>query len=217
MLKKEYSVLQTHYEKCLKEHGPNHLGVDWPSAKDLTTRFDVMLGVIRKDTAPPCSLIDLGCGVGLLADHLIGNGMLNSLDYYGIDVSQPMIDQALKNHGSLRFEVRDILESPLEEAGSDYIVMNGVLTEKLTLSYSQMEAFAQRMIQTAFNACRIGVSFNVMNHHVDWQRDNLFHWRLDDCIGYIVKKLSRHVVVRMDYGLYEYTVYVYKKPRITSY
>ncbi|TIH18056.1 class I SAM-dependent methyltransferase [Marinifilum sp. JC120] len=214
MSKKDYSVIQNHYEKCLKEHGPNHLGVDWPNAKDLATRFNVMLDVIRKDTIAPCSLLDLGCGVGLLAEHLIIAEMLGSVNYRGVDISQPMIDQARKNYASLNFEAHDILESPLEKESVDYIVMNGVLTEKLTLSYEEMEFFAQRIIQAAFEASRIGVAFNVMNHHVDWQRDSLFHWRLDDCVGYIIKNLTRHVVVRMDYGLYEYTVYLYKEPNV---
>lgn len=211
-IKKNYTVIQDHYESKLREHGPNHRGVDWPNQADLNTRFDVMLGVMNTDDDTSSSLTDLGCGVGLLADHLIQKGLSDRVHYQGIDISEAMIERAKQRHPSLRFEARDILEHPLENC-ADYVVMNGVLTEKLTLSYDEMEAFAQRMLEAAFRACRVGMAFNVMNHHVDWQREDLFHWPLDSCAGYIVNSLSRHVAIRMDYGLYEYTVYVYKEAR----
>ena len=49
-----------------------------------------------------------------------------------------------------------------------------------------------------------------MSSHVDWTRDDLFHWPLDDLMSFLVKDVSRHVVIRSDYGLYEYSVYIYK-------
>lgn len=211
----EYHIIQAHYEQRLAEHGPTHRGVDWPNAQDLQTRFEVMLGVVRAGDEN-ASLLDLGCGIGLLRDHVLACPQHRTLQYAGMDISQAMIQQAVAKHPDARFRVQDILQNPLEDNCADYIVMNGVLTEKLSLSQEAMVTFAHRFLAAAFKGCRIGMAFNVMNHHVDWKRDDLFHWPLDSCAAFLVRQLSRHVAIRMDYGLYEYTVYVYKTPCTAS-
>jgi hypothetical protein len=62
----------------------------------------------------------------------------------------------------------------------------------------------------AFAKARVGVAFNVMSTHVDWERDDLFHLPMDVLGSFLTKNLSRKFVIRSDYGLYEYTTYVYK-------
>ena len=49
-----------------------------------------------------------------------------------------------------------------------------------------------------------------MSHHVDWQRDDLFHVPFDRMAELLQANFSRHYLFRADYGLYEYTVYVYR-------
>ena len=49
-----------------------------------------------------------------------------------------------------------------------------------------------------------------MSKNVDWERDDLFHWGLDELTAFLTKDISRRFVLRNDYGLYEYTVYVYR-------
>jgi hypothetical protein len=49
-----------------------------------------------------------------------------------------------------------------------------------------------------------------MSKLVDWERDDLFHVSMDE-IGLSLKNnLSKNFVIRNDYKLYEYTIYVYK-------
>jgi hypothetical protein len=49
-----------------------------------------------------------------------------------------------------------------------------------------------------------------MSKHVDWEREDLFHLPFDRLTSFLTNRLSRHFVIRHDYGLYEYTTYVYK-------
>jgi len=207
-----YYEIVRHYEECLLKHGASAKGMDWPNEHDLMKRFEVMLGVVRKDAVAPVSLLDLGCGAGLLIDHLIGKGIQNDYVYHGMDISEKMITAALARHAGYAFATRDILIDPLPPESLDYVILNGVLTEKRTLTGEKMESYARSLIKAAFTSCRRGIAFNVMSTHVDWQRDDLFHWPLDSVAAFLVAECSRHIVVRMDYGLYEYTVYVYRKP-----
>jgi SAM-dependent methyltransferase len=205
-----YKILR-HYEECFEKYGASHRGMDWPNEEDLVKRFDVMLEVVRPNAEKPVSILDLGCGVGLLVDHLQATDALNAFDYWGIDLSTKMVAAARERHPAQRFESRDILSNPLPAGCVDYVIMNGLLTEKVQLSQPTMEAYATDIIKMAFDACRRGIAFNVMSTHLDWLRNDLFHWPLDSVAAFLVSQCSRSIVIRMDYGLYEYTVYVYNE------
>jgi SAM-dependent methyltransferase len=210
----QYYDLAKHYEKCLAEHNASYKGVDWPNEQDLVKRFEVALEGMRPSESGRVSILDLGCGIGLLVDHLKKKGVIDDYEYWGIDISEKMVTVAGERHAQQRFEVRDILRRPLPSGSADFVLMNGLLTEKTTLSGEVMEDFARRMIKAAFDTCRHGIAFNVMSTHVDWTRDDLFHWPLDSMADFLVAECSRNIVVRMDYGLYEYFVYVYREPSL---
>ena len=88
--------------------------------------------------------------------------------------------------------------------------MNGVFTEKRELSFDEMLGYFKLMLKTAFNKSSMGLAFNVMSKQVDWEREDLFHLPLDILADFLIKELSRSFIIRNDYGLYEYTTYVYK-------
>lgn len=203
-----YAVLKNHYEETLEKFGPSAKGMDWPSEEGLKRRFEVMLDVTNGRAE--ASLLDIGCGVGLLLSHIKEHGLQQVVTYHGSDVSEKMVSVARENLPDGSFETRDILLDPYPNNSFDFVVMNGVLTEKQTMSQTQMCQFAVDMISAAFQACRIGCAFNVMSTHVDWRRSDLFHWDLDQVVAFLVAECSRNIRIRMDYGMYEYTVYVYK-------
>jgi len=78
-------------------------------------------------------VLDLGCGAGLLLDYLQATGRLDSLRYRGIDISPRMVSLAQSRWPGYEFEARDIIESPLPERSVDVVLMNGVLTERLSV------------------------------------------------------------------------------------
>lgn len=49
-----------------------------------------------------------------------------------------------------------------------------------------------------------------MSKDVDWEREDLFHLSLDELSNFLTKEVSRNFIIRNDYGLYEYTTYLYK-------
>lgn len=209
-----YDKIYKHYESTLKKYGPTSKGMDWPNEKDAEKRFLVMMRLIDFKSKDKIKLLDLGCGVGLLVDYLKANKLYDKIEYVGMDISANMISEAKKRCVDDRFECRDIIKNPIPKDSYDYIIMNGVMTEKLSLSQHEMISFAEKIIKTAYESCKKGITFNVMSSHVDTKREDLFHYPLDQLVGFLVKECSRHIKINMDYGLYEYTTYVYRQPQL---
>ncbi len=207
---KLHRVLVEHYERCLEQHGDSHLGVDWPKADDAATRYRTMLEVVRPGSSKPIELLDFGCGAGHLLEYL-RKQPIPGLTYLGLDASPKFIDLCHRKFPGVAFFCRDVLNPDAEVPACDYAVMNGVFTEKREMSFDEMFAFWSAVLSKVFAAARVGVAFNVMSTQVDWERDDLFHLPLDRMAHFLTHRLSRHFVVRNDYGLYEYTVYLYKE------
>lgn len=207
MTSTDYHSLARHYEACLDSHGDNFKGVDWPNPQDLHTRFAVMLEVLKSTTG--VSILDFGCGNGLLYEYLQSNA-LSGVRYTGLDISEKFIELCRRKYPEVDFICQDVVQEPLG-AQYDYIICNGTFTEKLSLSHANMFAFMKQVLLTLFDSASKGIAFNVMSTHVDYQRDDLFHLSHDSLANFIVKHLSRDYLIRCDYGLYEYTTYVYKR------
>lgn len=172
-------------------------------------RFEVMSDPFPK--SGPLELLDVGCGPGLILDYFAAQGWINRLNYYGIDVSPMMIERARQQWPKWQFEVRDIVEKPLFTT-FDYVILNGVFTSRCSVSYEEMEQFVKKLLTASWVVTKRCLCFNVMSTHVDWQRDGLFHWPIDSAVDFCTRALSRHIAIRADYGLYEYTVQVYREP-----
>ncbi|MBC3880289.1 class I SAM-dependent methyltransferase [Undibacterium sp. LX40W] len=207
---KSYLHIVEHYESCLEKFGDSHRGVDWPKLEDAETRYRVMLGLIpAKRPAQEISILDFGCGAAHLLEYMQSNSY-DGLIYSGLDLSQHFIELCKQKFPVVDFYCMDILESSTELPMFDYIVLNGVFTEKRNLTFDEMRFYFCRLIQVAFEKARFGIAFNVMSSHVDWERDDLFHLPMDMLADFLVKNISRNFVIRNDYGLYEYTVYIYR-------
>lgn len=217
---KLYSQLIDHYEDCLARHGDSHRGVDWPNEQDAATRYQVMLDVLRGQDEK-ISLLDFGCGAAHLYEY-IQQRKLHRIEYSGLDLSAQFIALAQAKFPERCFYQTDILADILADIlvadataipSFDYIILNGVLTEKLGMSFAEMWDYTQRLLRAVFAKARCGIAFNVMSKQVEWERADLFHLPLDLLTEFLTRELSRHFVVRHDYGLYEYTTYVYRLPQ----
>jgi SAM-dependent methyltransferase len=214
---KPYLQIVRHYENCLADHGDSHLGVDWPNQPDALTRYQVMLDVIKPaHQHTHLTLLDFGCGASHLYEYLRARRM-DWVDYAGLDLSAQFIALSRAKFPDRCYYQLDMLDQPAASLPMfDYIVLNGVLTEKRELTFDEMWDYARRLLQAVLAKARVGIAFNVMSQQVDWQRDDLFHLSLDRLGNYLTRELSRHFVIRNDYGLYEYTTYIYHESAATD-
>lgn len=206
-MNESYKKIIEHYELCLNTHGDTHLGVDWPNYKDALTRYKVMLDVIRGDET--ISLLDFGCGTSHLYQFIQESGT-KTIGYSGLDLSKAYIELSRQKYPEITYYNLDILTTSQTLPSFDYIVCNGVFTEKRELSFENMWDYFKAMITIIFEKAEKGIAFNVMSKAVDWERWDLFHLPTDLLIDFMTKDLSRNFIIRNDYGLYEYTVYLYK-------
>jgi len=130
---KKYTEIVEHYEECLARHGDTHLGVDWPNAEDAKTRYRVMLEVVREPNPRAVKLLDFGCGASHLFEY-IAEKQIRGIEYAGLDLSLKFVELSRRKFPQNHYVCADILEEPAAIPTADYIVMNGVFTEKRGLS-----------------------------------------------------------------------------------
>ncbi|WP_456460919.1 class I SAM-dependent methyltransferase [Reichenbachiella sp.] len=210
-MSKNYLDIVKHYESCFDTHGDSAKGVDWPNEKGAELRYQVMLDIIKhsSETQETYSLLDFGCGTATLNEYITRNG-ISHINYSGLDLSETYIAASKKKFPDHQFHQVDILTTKEKLPTFDFVVANGVFTEKRELSFEEMWDYFQKMMLRIYPMANKGIAFNVMSKAVDWERWDLFHVPTDLLINFIVKNFKRHFVIRNDYGLFEYTVYLYK-------
>lgn len=192
-----WSEIVEHYESCLEKHGDSHLGVDWPNKEDAKTRYKVMVELF-KWYSNHFSLLDYGCGTG----HFLEQPFYVP-NYFGYDKSEKMIELCRKKFPKRNFSSTDYPQS-------DYVIMNGVFTEKRSITFGQMWTMVQEELKEVWQKTNKGLAFNVMSYHVDYEKDHLFHLPLDLMACFVTLNLSRNFVIRNDYLPFEYCVYIYR-------
>ena len=210
-MNKRHLTLASGYDRYLDEHGDTHLAVGWPKGEDAGTRYQVMLELLRASrSGRPRRLLDVACGPSHLYEHILRQQVPN-IEYAGLDISERFIDLSRRKFPGIDYWRMDVLEIDADALPRfDYAIMNGLFTVKQDLVFGEMLEFLKQVVTRVFALVDVGIAFNVMSKHVDWERDDLFHLPIGVLTDWLVDSVSRHLVVRNDYGLYEYTTYVYR-------
>lgn len=203
------SKLQAHYQKTFQEYGMTSQGVDWgdDSAK-LELRYSKMLAIVKHPLSTKASFLDVGCGYGGLFEYEKTHSV--NIDYTGVDVVKSMIDKAELVHDNAKFIHSDILDSSFKDH-YDYVVCNGILTQKLDVPALEMDQFAAKLIRKMFEICRVGIAFNIMTTKVNFYSNNLYYRNPSEMLAWCMSELSSIVMLDHSYPMYEYTLYVYKE------
>ena len=207
--------LTSRFEDALARGGVTPVGIMWPNATDLAVRFETLLSTIDfagYAPARPLRLLDLGCGPGFLLDWLSANQWLDRVDYTGVDVTDVTLKHARDRWPAHRFLLRDVREEPFAPETFDFAIICGVFIARFENSYAAMEALTHETLRAVWLSTRLGLSFNTASKHVDWERDDLFHWPLDDIMRFCTREMSRHVALHLNLGPRETAVVVTREP-----
>lgn len=211
-MKNNYLKIADHYQQCFEKHGDTPKGLDWDNQENLDKRYEVMLELLPngdRDFYP--TLLDFGCGYGGFFNYIKENHN-NHISYTGIDINENTINKAKELYPEVDFKLKDI-NSKIDENNIgifDYVICNGVFTVRRGLTQDEMSKFLCDTLDKLWFRCDKGIAFNLMSTLVDWKRDDLYHVSMDQICQYLVDNFSRNFIIRNDYGLYEYTIYLYK-------
>jgi len=204
------SVMKDHYEDSFRAYGPNSSGVDWGiDTSRMFLRYDNMLAILdAADTGKAPTLLDVGCGYGGLANYARQKGVV--LNYTGIDIATNMISWAKKNVKKAKFIENDFLNHDFSVLSYDYVICNGILTQKLDTSLRDMDVYAKSLIRKMYGLCNKAIAFNMMTTYVNFFAPNLYYKHPAEIMSYCLSEISTKVKIDHSYGLYEFTAYIYK-------
>lgn len=198
-----------HYEECLDQYGDGPRAVDWRDLVGQELRFKVLTEIMPLEGL---SVLDVGCGLGHLYQYLRESGL--KIQYVGLDLSAKMITNARRRFSEVRFIAADLLSDAapgLAAESFDVLIANGLFLVKMDTPVKVWEEFVRSMIVKMWETCTRGISFNLLSTKVDFQAQQLYYCAPDEILRFALE-LSRYVVIRHDYPLYEYSVYIYKQP-----
>ena len=203
--------MNRYYSDKFSTYGRNSQGVDWGNdevAHQLRQLQMLKVFEFARLDKEEKSLLDVGCGYGHLADLVCDHR--GEVTYTGIDVCDEMIASASKHHPDLEWIEGDFFRHEWGGRRFDYVVCNGIFTQKLDIQEDEMHRYLREFLTVAFELCRVGVAWNVMSTHVNYQAENLFYLAPSKIVEWIASELTTQFVIHHAYKDYEFTVYMYK-------
>jgi SAM-dependent methyltransferase len=188
------------------------LQVDWPNIDDTLKRYRVMLDVINFN--PPIhghkiKLLDFGCGLSGLYKYLLETGREGEFDYVGLDIVPEFIKKSQVDFPDNEYLVLDIMQNDLNIGNVDFAILNGMFTQKISMTDGEMFDWMKILIEKIFDQVTYGMAFNFMSPFVDYQKGHAFHLQLDRISEYIASSITRRFIIRHDYLPFEATVFIY--------
>lgn len=187
------------YNERLSEHGAEFTALASGTEERRAVRFHVLseVGISSGDT-----VLDLGCGFGDFAGFLAGRGIEAS--YTGYDINPKLIEEARRKYPGRTFEVRDVLEESFPRF--DYIVSTSCFN--LCMLEGDNYQFVERILAKCYEHADKGVSIDFLTRYVDFPSAEGFHYEPERIFA-MSKKLTKRVVLRHDYPLFEFNIYMY--------
>jgi len=208
---KSYLKIGRHYTECFKKHGDSNFGVDWPNEDDAIRRYEVMLNTIFNDARlKKYNILDFGCGTSALYDYIIKKNLDDKINYTGIDISEEYIKTSKEKYPNNTYYFQDILDGNITLNEYDFILLNSVFTQSLSLSDNDMFDFVKSIIIKLFPYSRYGLYFNVMSPVVDYKRSGAFHLSFEQVSEFLCENITRSFTLNHNYMPYEYFVCAYK-------
>jgi SAM-dependent methyltransferase len=199
-------IVKEYYESKLSEFGPTSKGVDWKNEESHELRHAVISNLISLEGRE--SVLDFGCGFGHFLAFLRNEGFKG--EYFGVDISEKMVENA-----SLLFDgdARAAFSTDaIAKRQADVVVASGVFNLRLgTPENDWIEYIDETVAELALSATsKLALNFLSMHSDVSKRDENLHYESIGRIADLLNRCFSRHLVVRQDYGLYEFSICAFK-------
>ncbi len=205
--------MKSHYSNSFETFGASSQGVDWGvDQRQLDKRYGKMLKLITNDERYKkgniFSVLDVGSGFGGFRGYMEQLGIVGAF-YSGVELCDNMVTYAQKNYPKDTFLCGDLFGMD-DCTKYDYIICNGILTQKLDITIREMNSYANNIISKMFSMCNRGIAFNIMTSEVNFTSPNLYYRHPADTLIYCLHEITDKIVIDHNYELFEYTVYCYR-------
>ncbi len=192
------------YNKRIAKFGNTIEALASGSDERRNMRFHVLMdcGIQKGD-----KILDLGCGFGDLYKFLRSTFGDDGFEYVGIDINPTIIEGAKERFPDVDFRVLDILEDKMEDR-FDYIVSTSSFN--LKLSDTDNYTFAQKMFEKCYEYSNKGVAIDFLTEYVDFRSSEDAFYYSPERLFSIAKGITKCVMLRHDYPLFEFCVYLYQ-------
>lgn len=200
-----FEQASTYYTAKLSQYGQTTMGVDWNSKAAQEIRFTQITKVITESPTEHFTICDYGCGLGDYDDYL--HVRFQFYDYFGLDVSEKMVETAKTRHPARKFSA-----TPEITGEYDYVVASGIFNVKQSVSDSEWLEYILKTLVHFNQHSKKGFSFNCLTKYSDedHKKDYLYYADPLFLFDYCKTKFSRNVALFHDYQLYDFTIVVRK-------
>ena len=196
---REESVIR--YSKRLEKFGPIAQALGWRDEAQQKLRFQIFVDCMHLDGST--SILDVGCGFGDFYEFLKINN--KAIIYEGCDISPEIISIARQTNKNIKFQVCDLRDGAYVEQSFDYVCVSGIFNYKI----SDNEKFLHNTLIAAYAICKKGVIVNMTTDKVDYKDSLLYYYNPGSVLDFC-SSLTRRIIIRHDYPLFEFTVGLYR-------
>ena len=198
--KKELDHMISEYDSWYSRHGDNYQSVGWNKPKHIS-RFENLLKFW--DFFPgKKTIIDVGCGLAHLADHIKSSNP--SYKYIGVDINKNFIDINKLKHPTYSFYCGD---ADNFTNTADVIVASGLFNRR----FGDSEAFFFKTVDKMISNSKLGCSFNCLSSLAIKKNSTNFYISMDTIEKVINRKVLNGFLIDGDSIPGELTVHLRKK------
>ncbi len=195
----ETKIINSRYNDLLNRHGISPKAVGWPKLRhDLRFKiFSETFGLKGH------SILDFGCGYGLLFDYLKRSKV--DVRYTGVDINSRFIKLAREKYPDGQFICGNFLKNPPQKT-FDFVLCSGVHNIRM----KDNDAFLRDSISLFWGLSAKGCAVNFLSDHVQYRSSESNHSGPYEVMKEAYKYTNR-IVLRNDYMPFEFTLFVWKE------
>jgi SAM-dependent methyltransferase len=202
MHKKDKALIIKRYQNRFIEHGNSITALSSGIKERQSIRFSLLQQI---GDLSGMSILDVGCGFADFYQHLISSGC--KVKYTGVDIVPEFIKENEKSFPDGNFYCEDIFESKfLVNNKFDYIICSQVFNNKL--EFTDNNELVKKVISQLYASANCGLAIDFVTSYVDFKEDRLFYYSPEELFSF-AKSLTKKVILRHDYPLFEFCLFIY--------
>lgn len=192
--------IRSQYREAFAQHGVSTRSVMYEASRQ-KARYEAL----TRHVAGHESVLDYGCGLAHLKDHLERR---IPVTYHGVDVLDEFVESCRTRHPDADFTV---IDGHHDVTGSfDHVVVSGTFNIEYYDDPDRNRAYVQEALAHLWGRCRVSMSVDFMTSRVDFRQEGAFHPDPAEMLTWVQDKLTPRVRLDHSYLPYEYAIVAFR-------